>query len=269
MSQSCFSRHSSVRHTLSCLYFGTNTSKSLADWHSAARSLSMAAMFFCCWLGTKKRSQPGTECQGRVSHPSDGSVLLQRGGGGRVAAAGPDPPCWVGNQSWTSCTPKTTLCPRCTGLGQPGSASGGSGDWVSSPSLPFSRTCRALAQRTETGRFPGTPPGMRAAGPAWGHGSGAAGTRALPRARPRVQGRHLELLALLVDDVDLAGLQGSRVLLGAQGEFLGAVPALGQLLQRAPRSMGGLAQDSPGPLAPRSSPGAAGAPPPASRLRKC
>lgn len=56
----------------------------------------------------------------------------------------------------------------------------------------------------------------------------------LPRScllAPKPQGRHLELLALLADDVDLVGLQGCCVMLDAQAELLGAVPALGQVLQ--------------------------------------
>lgn len=48
MSQSCFSKRTSLWQALSCLYSGTATSNSPADLDRAASSLSMAAMLFCC-----------------------------------------------------------------------------------------------------------------------------------------------------------------------------------------------------------------------------
>lgn len=75
MSQSSFSKRTSLWHALSCLYSGTDTSNSPADLDRAAMSLSMAAMLFCCWPEKKKRTQPGSMCQGHISYPSDGSIL--------------------------------------------------------------------------------------------------------------------------------------------------------------------------------------------------
>lgn len=53
MSQSSFSKRTSLWHALSCLYFGTDISNSSADLDRAAMSLSMAAMLFCCWTEKK------------------------------------------------------------------------------------------------------------------------------------------------------------------------------------------------------------------------
>lgn len=132
MSQSSFSKRTSLWHALSCLYSGTDTSNSPADLDRAAMSFSMAAMLFCCWPEKKKRSQPGIVCQGHVSYPSDGSIpaAVQWGQeshccrgqtlSGAGAAALPQPPC--------------VAAPCARGRGRPGSASRDSG----SPGiLPF------------------------------------------------------------------------------------------------------------------------------------
>ena len=148
MSQSSFSKRTSLWHALSCLYSGTDTSNSPADLDRAAMSLFIAAMLFCCWPERKKRTQPGNVCQGPSPTPAMAPSPLQCNGDRRVAAAGPDPPHQAGSQFWSqsrsqsrsqsSCPSPAPLCSSilCTG---PGEASQGQRGqwWPWHPPLPY------------------------------------------------------------------------------------------------------------------------------------
>lgn len=119
MSQSSFSRRSSLRHILSCLYSGTNTSNSAAEVARSSISFSKAMMLFCCWMEERKRCQPGTVRKGHVSIPAGALSLLQGqtfpvslGAGARPGVAAPPQhpvsevarQCQWGQQ-WPGCPP--------------------------------------------------------------------------------------------------------------------------------------------------------------------
>lgn len=119
MSQSSFSKRTSLWHALSCWYLGTDTSNSPADWDRAAMSLSMAAMLFCCWPEKRKRSQLGTGCQGQSSYPSDGSVpaVAWWGRESRCRRARPSPWGWEPERGQPPSPAPLRSSARCTERG--------------------------------------------------------------------------------------------------------------------------------------------------------